>query len=636
MSQGKSRPLATSFLLGFSVFLAVCGMWRLGFFQSYELGIYDHFVAWRADPHATDSRIVLVAIKEEDIRKYDFPLRDQILARLLGTIEQGHPCAIGLDLYRDLPEPRDGSELGSLNRVLEDNANIVCIFRFGNESQPFQIAPPVILAQSPDRVGFNDFSFDYKTVRRGFIYLPDSYQYSSLAWQLALLYLAPRGIGPGPGENGSVSLGKTNLPRFRSQDGGYINALDGGYQILMDFKGPQNLTPFSVDQVLKMTDTAVFRDKIVLIGSEAQSATDVFETPLNEQEPGLEVHAQLVDQFLRAALNGDRPTTFLSLPAEVIWILGWSMLATALGYFCRSTPAFGLAFTAALAGLFLIGWFAFLHDLWLLLVPPSLAVVLAAGGVKTYVAQLESKQRSVLMRLFSQHVSSDVAESVWERRDEYMDGNRPRAQKLVATILFTDVKDYSTVSEKLEPDVLMSWIDEYLGALGEHVAHNGGMINKFMGDAIMAVFGAPIPSTTDAEIRLDAIHAVQCALDMKKEINRLNAKWAAQGLPQASMRVGIHTGTVMGGLVGNADRLEYTMIGDVTNTAARLESVAKENTTAADGSCRILIGDPTFDLVKDCFDTEFVDRLQLKGQNKTTGVHRILGSIENSSDIPKK
>ena len=126
----------------------------------------------------------------------------------------------------------------------------------------------------------------------------------------------------------------------------------------------------------------------------------------------------------------------------------------------------------SLVTLLLISVFAFFHGYWLLTAVPGSAIVLAAGAVKAYMAQAEARQRSMLMGLFSQHVSKDVARLIWDRRDEYMDGNRPKAQKLMATVLFTDLKDYSTLSEKLEPDVLIEWVSECLGALTHHVHAN--------------------------------------------------------------------------------------------------------------------------------------------------------------------
>jgi adenylate cyclase len=635
-----SRPVVTVSFLGLGVFVLIAIIWLLGGFQSAELWIYDDLVRWRAPQASTDPRIALVMLDDGDIGKYDYPLRDAKLAQLLETIERDHPRVIGLDLYRDLPEPRDGSELAQLNSVLAQNANIICIFLYDDrnhpDEEPFQVRPPSILLKVRDRIAFNNFAADDRTVRRGFTYLPD--EYTSLAWQLALLYLAPDGVAP-RSEGSSIRLGKSVFPRFSGNEGGYVQAPSKGYQFLFDFKGPSNFATYTVRQVLTAQTAGAFRDKIVLIGGSSETAADFYITPMtpllpaerNGQTPGVLIHAQSVNQYLRAALDGDAPTTGLSTAWELVLLLGWCALATGLGYRCHSFWSFSGALTACLIAMFGLTTFLFMHHLWLASAGPGVGILLAAIGAKAYTAQVEARDRAALMRLFSRHVSGDVAKSIWEHRDEFVEGNRPRAQKLTATVFFTDLKNYSTIAEALNPDDLMRWINECLGALARHVDRNGGIIDKYIGDSIMAVFGAPVPRATEQEIRQDAVHAVRCAWDMKAEIKRLNDAWETRGLARVGLRIGIYTGELMYGAVGHDDRLEYTVIGDSVNTASRLESLDKENAAEQDAECRILIGEPTFNLVKDRFEVELMGSTQLKGQKRLTPFYRIVGI----KDVPE-
>jgi adenylate cyclase len=606
------------------VFVGVAALWLAGAFQPAELWIYDHLVSWRAGAGKDDPRIALVLLTDSDIAKYDYPLRDVQLAKLLTILEQDHPRAIGLDLYRDLPEPRDGSGLPQLNAVLAQNFNIIPIFLYASKDKPFAIAPPALLSGSPDRIGFNNFQADYRTIRRGFVSLPGGYE--SLAWQMAYLYLAADGIMPGS-EGGLMRLGKSTFPKFTGNEGGYTGTVATGYQLLFDFKGPRSFATYTVDDVLTGHAAGAFSNKIVLIGGSSESAGDFLTTPLgdHQQEPGVLIHAQTVNQYLRAALEGDAPTAGVALSWEIVLLFGWCAVATAAGYYCQSFWSFTGALTACLAFLFGLSALLFLHNVWLASAAPALAVLLAAVGAKAITAHMETRHRSELMHLFSRHVSSEVAKSLWERREEFIEGNRPRAQKLTATVLFTDLKNYSSISEKLPPDELMTWINDCLGAQARHVDSNGGIINKYIGDSIMAVFGVPSPRTTIDAIRLDAIHAVQCAWEMKGEIQRLNDAWQARGLGRVGLRIGIYTGELMAGTVGHADRLEYTVIGDSVNTASRLESVDKEATRPEDAECRILIGEPTFDLVKDSFEVELMGTTQLKGQQRLTPYYRVVG-----------
>src|SRR5207237_6779159 len=134
---------------------------------------------------------------------------------------------------------------------------------------------------------------------------------------------------------------------------------------------------------------------------------------------------------------------------------------------------------------------AFAGDLWLPLVPPLFGNLGAAAVVTGYTRYQERKDRNALMRLFSQHVSPAIAESMWTNREEFVDGNRPRPQKLTATVLFTDFRNFSTVSETLQPAEVMEWINDYMQSLARHIEAHDGVITSYMGDAIMAVFGFP-------------------------------------------------------------------------------------------------------------------------------------------------
>ena len=623
------RPIYAVSLIGFGVFVLVTGLWLAGWFQPAELWVYDQLVTWQAGEGKPDSRITLVLLTEDDIRKYDYPLRDSKLAQLLEIIEQEKPRAIGLDLYRDLPEPRDGSELAQLNPVLAKYPNIIAIFLYGSVDNPFSIRPPAILTDYAQRVGFNNFATDYRTARRGFICSPTPKgrdPYSSLSWQLALLYLAGEKTEPGS-EGTSIRLGQSVFPRFSGAEGGYTAAPSAGYQFLLDFKGPRAFASHTVDEVLTGKATGEFRDKIVLIGGSSESAGDFLITPLgeNRQEPGVVIHAQAVNQFLRAALDGDAPVTGMSIGLEIVLLAAWCALGGGTGYSFRSFGAFATALAGCLLALFGLTALLFAHKIWMASAAPGLAILLSAVGAKAYMAHIEATHRAALMNLFSRHVSIDVAKSIWEQREQFLEGNRPRAQRLTATVLFTDLKNYSSISEALKPDDLMQWVNECLGALAQHVDRNSGIINKYIGDSIMAVFGVPTPRTTDEAIRRDAINAVRCAWDMKTEIRRLNDAWETKGLPRVTLRIGIYTGELMAGSIGHEDRLEYTVIGDSVNTASRLESVDKETTLEADADCRILIGEPTFNLVKDAFEVELMGSTQLKGQKRVSSFYRIVG-----------
>lgn len=276
---------------------------------------------------------------------------------------------------------------------------------------------------------------------------------------------------------------------------------------------------------------------------------------------------------------------------------------------------------AGVALLFLAGLVAFFNGVWTPVVAPTTSWPASAAIVTAYVSSREKAQRALLMRLFSSFVSKDVAEDLWRHREHFLDSGRPKPQRLTATALFTDLKGFTTVSEKSEPKELMDWLNEYMEAMAALVAANGGIVNKYIGDAIMAVFGVPIPRENQAQMKQDAVNAVKCAVAMRRELEILNRRWRAQGKPTARMRVGIYTGPLVAGSVGGAERLEYTVIGDTVNTASRLESFDKM--LAADSDCRILIGEATRNLIGNMFEVEKVGEVSLKGKKEKITVYLV-------------
>jgi adenylate cyclase len=243
----------------------------------------------------------------------------------------------------------------------------------------------------------------------------------------------------------------------------------------------------------------------------------------------------------------------------------------------------------------------------------------------------EKKERALLMQLFSRHVSTEVAEAIWQERDQFMDGGRPRSQKFTVTVLFTDLRGFTSVSEKIDPQALLDWLNIYMEAMAQLVMEHGGVVDDYFGDAIKADFGVPLPRVTQAEIAQDAVAAVNCALAMERELKRLNSALQQQDLATVQMRIGIFTGPVVAGSLGSAQRLKYTTVGDTVNVASRLESFEKDLTDPdlAYSPCRILVGDTTLRHLDHQFVTKKVGETNLKGKDEKVTIYRVIGRVEN-------
>jgi adenylate cyclase len=341
---------------------------------------------------------------------------------------------------------------------------------------------------------------------------------------------------------------------------------------------------------------------------------------------GVEIHAHNISQLLAAALD-DRP--FINVWGrewETLWILVWSLAGGILAI-CSPNVIRNLGILIALILILsAIAYFAFISGfvLWIPFFPAIAGLVLANTLVVSYLFSTEQAERQLLMGIFSRHVSKELVEIIWDKRDLFIHEGRISGQEVFVTVLFTDMRNFSTGAEAQKPGETLNWLNEYLGAIASVVLEHGGMVDKYIGDAVMAVFGVPIPSTDEAGRLRDAQNAVSAAIDIAKKLTELNRSWMQRGLPPTVTGIGINTGIVIAGSLGSKERLEYSVIGDVVNVAARLESLNKE---VDGGEHHILISEQTLECLQNKFLTEFAGNFALKGRTSETAIYRVLDNI---------
>jgi adenylate cyclase len=623
----------------------VIGLRLFGWLQPWEWAALDQYFRWRP-PEPTDERIVIVGISEADLKKVgQWPMPDAVLAQLLEKINLQKPRAIGLDLYRDLPvEPGHSA----LVKVFETTPNLIGIEKINEQDKNSAIAPPPVLDKL-GQVGVNNLVVDSDgKLRRGLLSdVKNGQSMPSLSFLLAGIYLEAQNILPEPSQTNPkiIQWGKAVFQPFRANDGGYADADDGGYQFLLNYRGhSKSFRTVSMIDVLENRIPADWaRDRIVLIGATATSLNDFFYTPYSsdrittlERTPGVEIQANVISHILSSVLEGRSSIKTWSEPVEGLWIFLWSCVGAALcwklrdaGGVAKLLPGSTVA-SLLLAGTGLVGssYLAFrFGGWWIPVVPPALALFGSATALTSYIASIEREERQTVMNLFGRHVTAQIAEAIWRDRDQLLKEGRLRGRKMTATVLFTDLKGFSTVTEQIDPETLMAWLNEYMDAMAGLVLAHGGVVDKFIGDAVMAVFGVPIKRTTPDAIVKDAVAAVNCALAMADRLEALNQQWHKQGRPQTAMRVGIATGPVVTGSLGSSQRLDYTTLGDSVNVAARLESYDK---SLDGGVCRILINEETYQYLQDRFPTQLIGRVLLKGREQPTLVYQVLRSCRIS------
>lgn len=631
----RRKPVIVATVVTAAILAAILVARAFGALVPLELMAYDLGIRTRAG-NEVDPRIVMVYRTEEDLQRLGFPTTDATLAELLEKLLAMKPAAIGIDIYRDFPVPPGTERLAAL---LENNANIVWVMKFADKAG-HRVPAPAALQKKEAQVGFNDLLDDPGgIVRRGLLVLDDGKTSAfSFPLQLAVLYLKASGhrLKPDPANPDILRLGETSIPPFEKDDGGYVNADAAGYQFMLDFKGMKSHFPsYGVEQILKRPpDASAIAGKVVLVGTSAKSINDSFYTPLSfgtqgdEQHMiGAELHGHIVSHLLRMAAGEAKPLAPLGGNAEMAWIFLAGILGALIGFFVRDLGHFLLAVLAATAAIVAISYGLFVFALWMPVAAPLIACIACLTAASAFASQFEKEQRNRVMHLFSQHVSKDIAEEIWRSRDDFLENNRPKPVPLTATVLFTDLQGFTTISEGMNPAELFDWLNEYMQAMSQCVVNHKGVVNKYIGDAVMAVFGVPFPRHTEAGMATDARNAVECALEMWRTLDVLNAKWAAEGKKTMRMRVGIFTGPLVAGCLGGTDRLEYTVIGDTVNTANRLESAGKtiDLPQAKERCCTITIGHSTQRLLGDSVRVIPVGSVELKGKEEKIQAYYVDG-----------
>jgi len=342
------------------------------------------------------------------------------------------------------------------------------------------------------------------------------------------------------------------------------------------------------------------------------------------------IHAQMVSQTLTAALEGRSLFWFWSEPMEVLWIVSWAIAGGLLARWSQRPFVLALAGTGLLLLLMGAGYSLFLHQAWVPIAAPAIAAIAVGSFTITCQIQYARQQQQIVMKLLGQQTSPEIASALWNSRDRLLQSGRLVGQTLTVTILFIDIRNFSGISEQHPPEVMMGWLNEYMCSMTQAVHQHHGIINKFMGDGLMAVFGVPVPRLTIAEIAEDARQTVACAVEMGDRLQTLNQDWQQRGLPVVEMRAGIFTGDVMAGSLGGKNRLEYAVIGDSVNIAARLEAWQKDKQT---NQCRILIARETLDHLQEQFYVEPWGHLQLRGRQSLVEVFQVLGYADSSNQL---
>lgn len=415
-----------------------------------------------------------------------------------------------------------------------------------------------------------------------------------------------------------------------------INISDSEKNLLIPLEEEQMLINFTENpnlQIVQLSDSApiaiipfidlynnkqdyssIIKDKIVLIGARYSSSEDKYQTPIDPTNSlhGVMIHAQAIQTILdQAWLRNVTPVEQAGLIAVMV------ALALAIVFALRIRWALPLlAAIILLYGMVAAPLMFRYQGVILDLVYPRLGVIMAAivGYAYRYVTEFAQKKR--VAGALGQYVNEQVARDVLESDAARV---KTSGEKREITVVFTDIRGFTTISESLQPQSVVALLNEYFEAMTEVILKNDGIVDKYEGDALMAVF-------EDRQGLPDqACRAAQAALDMRAALGKLNAKWKNDGplpggepKPEIDFRAGISTGEAVVGNIGSSRHLQYTVIGDIVNLGSRLEGANKKYHTG------IMLSEASYDRIKNSYACRFLDLIKVKGKEKPVKTYELL------------
>ncbi|MBS3808723.1 MAG: CHASE2 domain-containing protein [Desulfobacterales bacterium] len=386
-------------------------------------------------------------------------------------------------------------------------------------------------------------------------------------------------------------------------------------RLMVNYRGgPRHFDHISVTDILNdQVDDGRIRDKIVLVGVTAVGIYDLRVTPFSNVLPGLEVHANLIDSILAE--------DFLRQPSwgAVLDILGMLAGGLLLGFVLPRIGATAGALLALLIGVSYVGVCQMLFSkagIVVNIVYPLLVFILIYLVLSLHRYLVQESQKRFIKNAFATYLSPAVVEQLIASPEKLVLGGEKRE----ITAFFSDVEGFTSISEKLDPAALVDLLNEFLTEMTDLVLENAGMVDKFEGDAIIAMFGAPNHLNNHAQA---ACHA---AIDMQKRLDALRSKWEQEKGVCIRMRAGLYSGPAIVGNMGSKNRMDYTMMGDTVNTAARLEGVNKFYGTY------IMIGKSTYKAASDTIFAREIDSINVVGKTRPVQIYQLIGYAEEVDD----
>lgn len=628
-------------------------LFHLEFFQSLELKAYDALLRARGErPHT--SNMVIVTIDEYTLKALDYPIPRDKYGVLLAVISLQNPLAIGVDdifptvkadsasqaqndqfllfhssapnVYHAIgPFVPSEDQMGEKRAVDMEAAAVLRRhsipkrdkFSFPNatyiDERPYDSL--VSLAAGLGHILIRPDSIDgiIRSVPFFVEYAGDYYPTFGAALAFAAAKVDLNTISVEEGEEGGliVRAGQLEIP------------LDGQGYLQVDYAGPNELyKQISLVEVLDAFDKkdektlSIFKNAVVIIGPTARSIGDHNATPLSDISPNCYVHANVYDQIISGKYISEAP-----YKTQLLFLLLIALLVTVAAILLKLRWSIPIG-VVLIAGYLWFGYSTFVNTgVVYHMVEPIFALFFCYASAMSYTAATEGRQKAQIKGMFEKYVDKAVVKQILDNPSLVKLGGEERE----ITTLFADIEGFTRMAEQMGPTNTVGMLNSYLTEMSNIIIENGGTIDKYIGDAIMAFWGAPIPDQDHA------FNSCAAAINMQRKLTALHTKWIHYGRPVVNQRIGINTGRAVVGNMGAEMRLNYTAIGDPVNLASRLEGVNKEYGT------RLLMSEHTYRKVHDRVLSREMDLVVVMGKSEPVRIYELIAlADEVQTDATKK
>ena len=556
------------------------------FLEAFEAKTYDLRFKNMRGVLVPDPDIAIIAIDEKSIAELGrFPWTRTEYARLIKKLSEAGAKAVLFDAFFPEHESESADKAFAEAAKLAGNVVLATSFEFDKD---FNITGRTgsipEIENSVSGIGHINFLPDSDGVnRRSLLLISDGKKFMpSLGLKGAMAALGEKEFVPGAFD---IALGKRHIP------------VNENYSMWINFAGPGNVYPrYSFSDVLNgRVSPGSLNGKVLFVGATALGIYDMRVTPFDGNTPGVEVHAAIADNIISGRYL--RQTGM-----EALFDISFIILLGAIAYFLTTRLRLYSALPATLllsAGYVWVSYEFFLQGHWVSMIyPPISAMTALLLGASFRFLVLERSARQ-MRAMFSSYLSDKLV----ARLEKDPEAAKLGGDSKLVTVMFTDIKGFTSYSENHTPQEVVARLNEYLGEMVQVVDQFDGTVDKFIGDGIMVYWGAPLTQPDHAKL------AIACIYAMRKKMLELREKWQAEGLEPFFIRGGIQSGEVVAGNIGfEGKKMDYTVIGDTVNQAARLESTAKYY------GVEFLVGDTTYELTTEICQYRELDRIRVVGK----------------------